>query len=140
MSRRFPRDEGAPVGAGLVSQTRTVAGLEMTVQQMPVMEALAILPDVLAGGATALKGNALREFTAAMLRSSFVVKGGEKIDLVTESEINRAFEGNLVGVLSAIGFASEVNFAGFFAALPKGQQPGKGKGKRARGGGGPRSA
>lgn len=126
----------SPIGGGLQSETRVVAGMEMTVQQMPVMEALGILPQVLAGGVATLKGADLRSFTVDMLRGSFVVKDGEKIDLVSESEVNRAFESNLIGVMAAIAFAQEVNFRGFFAALPKGQRQG---GKRARGGSEPKS-
>lgn len=112
------------IGEGLTEQTRTFGDVEVTVQKMPVMEALAMVPKVhQLADISSMDGELLQDFTRRLFRRAFVVKGERRIDLGTDKGIEQAFAGDWATLLLAIGFAAQVNFSGFFVARPQPEQP-----------------
>ena len=74
------------------------------------------LMPALGGLLTGAEPDDVARFMLAALANTTVIRESEKIELKSESQVNRAFAGSLLALDKAFVFALEVNFRDFFLA------------------------
>lgn len=93
------------------TETRTIAGHEVTTTQLPAMRALALADDAIRFGA--LRGEELLNAARKLLALTSVISGGQLYSLSSDEAINAVFSGDLAALLLVVGFVIEVNYASF---------------------------
>jgi len=125
------------------SETRVISGMEITCTQYPVIRGAALmmrLGKILAPMAGHLSGldmdsnlgalgpaaeavftNVSPEELPALLRellaNTQVKRDGRIYSLITDADINKAFEGDMLAMLQAAKLSIEVNYSDFFGAV-----------------------